>query len=133
MPATMNRSHPTYPDVWAVVTRIPRGKVATYGQIAAILGIPDRARFVGYALHALPPGSPVPWHRVVNARGQVSLRGDSGRTQTALLEREGVAVPGTGIDMMRRRWKAPGSSRRARTPVRAAPPRRRAGRGASQG
>lgn len=106
------RAHPTYPDVWAAVARIPRGKVATYGQIAEILDIPDRARFVGYALHALPPGSPVPWHRVVNARGQVSLRGDPGRTQAVLLENEGVGVPQTGIDLVRKRWK-PAASRRS--------------------
>jgi methylated-DNA-protein-cysteine methyltransferase-like protein len=99
------RANPTYPDVWALVARIPRGAVATYGQIAELLGIPERARFVGYALHALPVGSPVPWHRVVNAQGKVSLRGDAGRTQLALLAEDGVSVPLTGIDLRRRRWK----------------------------
>lgn len=105
---------PLYPDVWALVARIPRGAVATYGQIAELLGIPGRARFVGYALHALPPGTPVPWHRVVNSRGTVSLRGESGRTQIALLEKEGVSVPSDGIDLQRRQWKPAARQRTAR-------------------
>ena len=101
----------TYPDVWALVARIPKGSVASYGQIAELLGIPGHARFVGYALHALPPGSPVPWHRVVNALGKVSLQGDTGRTQIALLASDGVAVPPAGIDLRRRRWNPTASSR----------------------
>ena len=101
----------TYPDVWALVARIPKGSVASYGQIAELLGIPGHARFVGYALHALPPGSPVPWHRVVNALGKVSLQGDPGRTQIALLASDGVAVPPAGIDLRRRRWNPTASSR----------------------
>jgi methylated-DNA-protein-cysteine methyltransferase related protein len=105
------RTRPTYPDVWEMVARIPRGTVATYGQIAELLGIPGRARFIGYALHALPPGTPVPWHRVVNSRGQVSLPGDPGRAQVALLASDGVAVPPAGIDLIRRRWKGPPSRR----------------------
>lgn len=107
------RTGPTYPDVWTVVARIPRGSVATYGQIADLLGIPGRARFVGYALHALPPGTPVPWHRVVNALGKTSLAGESGRTQIALLAKEGVAVSPAGINLRRSRWN-PAASRRIR-------------------
>lgn len=105
-------SHPTYPDVWAVVARIPRGAVATYGQIAELLGIPGRARFVGYALHALPPGTAIPWHRVVSSLGKVSLPGKSGRTQIALLAGEGLTLPPGGIDLRRRQWK-PAVRRRA--------------------
>jgi methylated-DNA-protein-cysteine methyltransferase related protein len=118
----------TYPDVWAMVARIPQGSVATYGQIARLLGIPGHARFVGYALHALPPGAPVPWHRVVNSRGKVSLPGESGRTQTALLAEDGVAVPPAGIDLIRRGWKASSPGRRERKAA-AAASRRRAKRG----
>jgi methylated-DNA-protein-cysteine methyltransferase related protein len=99
------RAHPVYPDVWALVAHIPRGSVATYGQIAKLLGIPGRARFVGYALHSIPPGTSVPWHRVVNARGRVSLPGQAGRTQAALLVQDGVHVPPDGIDLQRFGWK----------------------------
>lgn len=81
-----------YRRIYAVVRRIPRGRVATYGQVAALAGLPGHARQVGYALHALPAGSRVPWHRVVNARGAVSRRARSGGeiTQRLLLEREGI-------------------------------------------
>lgn len=118
----------TYPDVWTVVARIPKGCVATYGQIAELLGIPGHARFVGYALHALPPGSPVPWHRVVNALGKVSLPGEPGRTQIALLANDGVAVPPAGIDLRRSRWNPTASRRTRRKAARTRAPRLGAGR-----
>src|SRR2546423_7905795 len=73
-----------------VVGRIPRGRVATYGQIARLAGLPGQARLVGYAMHALPSGSDVPWQRVVNAKGEISIPGDNGAWQRELLEREGV-------------------------------------------
>ncbi|HXE58821.1 MAG TPA: MGMT family protein [Gemmatimonadales bacterium] len=81
-----------YARIYAVVRRIPPGRVATYGQVAALAGLPGRARQVGYALHALPPHSRVPWHRVVNAQGRISRRARPGDelTQRLLLEREGV-------------------------------------------
>ena len=64
--------------VYAIVRRIPRGRVATYGQVARIAGLGAHARQVGYALAALRPGSRVPWHRVINARGEVSRRARPG-------------------------------------------------------
>ena len=74
-----------------MVRRIPRGRVATYGQVAAIAGLPGRARQVGYALAALKPSTAVPWQRVVNAAGAISLRSSAGGlSQRLLLEREGV-------------------------------------------
>ena len=78
--------------VWAVVRRIPRGRVATYGQVAVLAGIPGQARQVGYALHDLPTGTSVPWHRVVNARGEVSPRATPGHDleQRVRLEVEGI-------------------------------------------
>jgi methylated-DNA-protein-cysteine methyltransferase-like protein len=127
------RTHPTYADVWAVVALIPRGRVATYGQIADLLGIPGHARFVGYALHALPPGSPVPWQRVVNARGRVSLRGESGSSQHTLLEREGVSVSRGVIDLRKRRWNPVGQGRPTRTRRTGTGDRHRAGRFRRQG
>ena len=60
--------------IYAVVSRIPRGRVATYGQIARLAGIPGQARLVGYALHALPADKSLPWQRVVNALGAISPR-----------------------------------------------------------
>ena len=63
----------SYARIYAVVRRIPRGRVATYGQVAALAGLPHAPRVAGYALHALPEGSPLPWHRVVAAGGKLSL------------------------------------------------------------
>jgi len=82
-----------YRKIYAVISRIPRGRVATYGQVAALAGLPGHARQVGTALGSLPDGSPVPWQRVINARGEVSSRGDLGLAegfQRHLLEEEGV-------------------------------------------
>jgi methylated-DNA-protein-cysteine methyltransferase-like protein len=82
----------TYARIYAVIRRIPRGRVATYGQIAELAGLPGHARQVGYALHALPDGTTVPWHRVLNATGALSARAVPGAelAQRQLLEREGV-------------------------------------------
>lgn len=99
----------TYPRVYAVVMRIPRGRVATYGQVAAEAGLPHAPRVAGYALHALPEGSPVPWHRVVAAGGRLSLgRLDpSGAlTQRLRLEHEGVRFDARGcVDLDRHQWR----------------------------
>ena len=76
--------------IHAVVSRIPKGRIATYGQVAQIAGIPRQARLVGYALHALPAKTRVPWHRVVNAQGAISTPPRSAVKQRRLLESEGV-------------------------------------------
>ena len=96
-----------YPRIYAVVRRIPRGRVATYGQVAEAAGLPGRARQVGYALHALPRGTAVPWHRVINAAGRLSRRAIPGGevTQRQLLEREGVAFEGERIAFERFGWR----------------------------
>lgn len=87
----------TYARVYAVVRRVPAGRVATYGQVARAAGLGNHARLVGYALAALPNGTTVPWHRIINARGTVSLRrsGDS-LSQRIRLEREGVRFDARG-------------------------------------
>jgi methylated-DNA-protein-cysteine methyltransferase-like protein len=91
---------PTYARIYAVVRSIPRGRVATYGQVARLAGLANGARQVGYALHALPEHTAVPWHRVVNARGAISLRGGGDMTQRILLVREGVLFGAGGrIDL----------------------------------
>jgi methylated-DNA-protein-cysteine methyltransferase related protein len=82
--------------------------VATYGQVAELAALPGHARQVGYALHALPDGSAVPWHRVVNAQGAVSLRTVAGHDleQRLRLEAEGVEFNARGrIVLARYRWK----------------------------
>jgi len=78
-----------YARIYSVVRRIPRGRVATYGQIARLAGLPGQARQVGYALHAMATERPVPWHRVINARGEISRRSHPGsdEAQRQFLER----------------------------------------------
>ena len=107
----MNR----YETIYAVVRRIPAGRVATYGQIATLAGFDGHARQVGYALHHLPSASGVPWHRVVNARGEISprTRSDSHQLQRNLLLAEGVAFDDAGrVELKRFRWEAEGSGER---------------------
>ncbi len=87
--------------LYAWVKKIPRGKVATYGQLALLLGLPRHARHVGYALAATPENIKIPWHRVVNAQGRISLRranwqSGSDDLQRILLEAEGVVFDATG-------------------------------------
>jgi len=97
-------------QVYRVVRLIPPGQVATYGQIARILGAPRAARTVGWALHDLPADSDVPWQRVVNSRGAISLerRGMGGDLQRALLEEEGVQFgPDGRIDLAVHGWPGP--------------------------
>ena len=98
-----------YTRIYAVVKRIPRGRVATYGQVAQLAGLGRAARQVGYALHALRDDPDrVPWHRVVNAQGRVSVRSDPGADdlQRQLLEGEGVVFDGVGrLPLDRLRWR----------------------------
>ena len=96
-----------YELIWSVVRKIPRGRVATYGQVAELAGLEGHARQVGYALHNLPDHSNVPWHRVVNAKGEISERtaGDSHELQRMLLEAEGVEFDTCGrLELKRYRW-----------------------------
>ena len=99
-----------------MVGRIPRGRVTTYGHVAALCGKPRAARTVGWALHALPDDSGVPWHRVINARGGISISkvGIPPELQRALLEAEGVEFDRHGqVDLARWGWIGP-RARRAR-------------------
>jgi methylated-DNA-protein-cysteine methyltransferase-like protein len=109
-----NRSA-AFRKIWRIVARIPRGRVATYGQIARMAGFGRGARTAGWALHALPgglriDGQPVPWHRVVNAQGRVSPRRGRGSDlaevrQGSLLRREGIRMTSDGtIDLGRFGW-----------------------------
>ncbi|MBT8446814.1 MAG: methyltransferase [Gammaproteobacteria bacterium] len=99
---------PSYDEYYAVIRRIPGGRVATYGQVAAAVGRPRNARQVGYALAALPDGTDVPWHRVVNAGGSISARAEPGREgeQRRLLESEGIVFDARDrIDLKRWQWR----------------------------
>jgi methylated-DNA-protein-cysteine methyltransferase-like protein len=105
----------SYARIYAAVRRIPRGQVATYGQVAALAGLPGRARQVGYALHALRDDSAVPWHRVVNARGAISLPAATGAAlvQRLRLEREGIRFDAKGcVPLARYAW-TPSTRRRS--------------------
>lgn len=98
-----------YDSIYQVVRRIPVGRVATYGQVANLAGYPRHARQVGYALSALRDDSnPVPWHRVVNAKGAVSIRSIPGYEdyQRLLLEEEGIVFNDDGrISLAQYRWR----------------------------
>lgn len=89
----------TFERIYGVARRIPKGRVATYGQLAALAGLPGQARLVGYAMAAVTDASKVPWHRVVNAGGRISLRANepAAALQRVLLEQEGVVFGRGGI------------------------------------
>jgi alkylated DNA nucleotide flippase Atl1/3-methyladenine DNA glycosylase AlkD len=108
----------SYRRIYAVVARIPAGRVATYGQVAELAGLPGHARQVGYALHALTDDTDLPWQRVINSRGEVSARSTffaAAREghQRFLLEEEDVVFDLAGrVDLRLYRWR-PGERRRA--------------------
>ncbi len=95
-----------------VVSRIPRGRIATYGQVARLAGIPGQARLVGYALHALPSGTSIPWQRVVNAQGAISTPAGHDVVQRRILESEGIRfdsrgrIPLASFQWRPRRWRS---------------------------
>ena len=95
--------------ICAVIRRIPVGWVATYGQVAAMAGMPRRARLVGRVLQRLDPGTKIPWHRVVNAKGEVSYslsRNGGDILQRRLLEKEGIEFDAKNrLDLERCRWR----------------------------
>jgi len=92
--------------VWQIVAAIPSGSVTTYGEVARLAGSPRAARQVGGVLRRLPEGSTLPWHRVVNRQGQISLTGPDLQRQRQALLADGVQVTGSGeIDLARYRWR----------------------------
>lgn len=99
---------PTFYDrAWEFVRRVPRGRVVTYGQVAVALGAPRAARAAGYAMASLPAETDVPWWRVINAQGGISLKGRGAEAdlQRSLLEHEGVVFDAEGrVDLRVYRW-----------------------------
>ncbi|HUS23810.1 MAG TPA: MGMT family protein [Candidatus Binatia bacterium] len=93
----------SYARIWAAVTTIPPGRIASFAQVAAAAGFPRQPRLAGYALHRLPAGSDVPWHRVVNAQGRIAFPAASAayREQRQRLESEGVAFVAGRVDWRR--------------------------------
>jgi methylated-DNA-protein-cysteine methyltransferase-like protein len=91
-----------FPRIYEIASQIPRGRVSTYGQIAALVGAPCDARLVGWAMASLPEGSDVPWQRVINSQGKISLKGMSGQVQRMRLEAEGIVFDERGRVNLRR-------------------------------
>jgi methylated-DNA-protein-cysteine methyltransferase related protein len=93
--------------IYAVLAAIPSGVVVTYGQVAELAGLPQAARLVGRTLRHLPEGSTLPWHRVINAAGKISLPpdSDSGKRQVACLQEEGLVVQGNRISLAKYQWR----------------------------
>jgi methylated-DNA-protein-cysteine methyltransferase-like protein len=97
-----------YDRICSVVAKVPKGRVATYGQIAALAGLPGAARQVGYALHARAEARALPWQRIINARGEISLPQEfgMGSVQRQLLEQEGIVFDERGrISLRRYQWQ----------------------------
>lgn len=93
-------------QLYAWMAQIPRGRVVTYGQLAKLIGLPNGARWVGRQMGRLPPGSRLPWHRVINAQGRSSIPADDSgwNRQLRLLMREGVTVVDGRISLRQFRW-----------------------------
>jgi methylated-DNA-protein-cysteine methyltransferase-like protein len=100
----------TYDLIYAVVRQIPYGQVATYGQVAELAGLIGKPRVVGYALYRVTAADEIPWHRVINAKGEVSRsphRNGTDYLQQSLLEDEGIKFDAAGkLNLERYRWIA---------------------------
>ena len=84
-----------YQQIYCLVRLIPKGNIVSYGMIAAALGAANKARVVGYALHRLNPETKIPWHRVINAKGRISIRGDNVR---AIVQKQRLMLEGIIFD-----------------------------------
>ncbi|MBI4810056.1 MAG: MGMT family protein [Ignavibacteriales bacterium] len=96
----------SYEIILETVKKIPRGKVATYGEIARLSGLLNQARLVGYALHSIPNKSKIPWHRVINSQGKISFQRSSSvyHRQRSLLKKEGVYFDKDRIEFKKFGW-----------------------------
>jgi methylated-DNA-protein-cysteine methyltransferase related protein len=108
-PKDQKENSPLYETIYAMVRQIPAGQVATYGQIAELVGLYGRARVIGYALfRAAAPESDIPWQRVINAKGMISrspLRQGSDELQRTLLEQEGIVFNANEqVELQRYQW-----------------------------
>lgn len=96
----------SYPKIWQTVQLIPAGKVASYGQIADLAGLPGRARLVGKSLGFAPKELQVPWYRVLRSNGQIAfpLGSEQAQQQTGLLQQENVAVINNRVNLKLFQW-----------------------------
>ena len=104
-----SKDYSVYQKIYDVVSQIPKGKVATYGQVARVVGR-ITARMVGYAMAALRGRTDVPWQRVINYKGEISPRahGDGSSRQRKLLVAEGIRFDSRGrVDFKKVRWNGP--------------------------
>lgn len=103
----MGKLQEDFEKIWATIRRVPLGRVATYGQIAAECGFPKRPRLTAQALAHVPPGMELPWHRIINAQGRSSMpEGSRGhREQLRRLKAEGVKIVKGRIDLDEYRWQ----------------------------
>lgn len=93
--------------IWATIRDIPRGRVASYGQVAEIAGVHRGARQVGYALRHLPEGHDVPWHRVIRSSGRIAFEtgSDAFNEQARRLMMEDIPILDGRVDMQKYRWQ----------------------------
>jgi len=107
MQLSKSKSQQRFERIWATVSDIPTGSVASYGQIAEIAAIPRGARQVGYALRQLPANSDVPWHRVITSSGRIAFEKGSRayNRQAKRLMMEDVVILEGRIDMQKYRWQ----------------------------
>ena len=122
-------------QIWRLVRRVPRGSVATYGDIAEAVQPPCNPRLIGPALGKAPPGLALPWHRILAAGGRIALPAHQGLEQRLRLEGEGVTFAGKRARLEIHGWKpgkqkesgkqgSAGPEDRVRTKRRGPPPRR---------
>jgi methylated-DNA-protein-cysteine methyltransferase-like protein len=99
--------HTQYPKIWRTVQLIPLGKVASYGQIADLAGLPGRARLVGKSLGYVPNDLDVPWYRVLRSNGQIAFPkgSEQSQIQTGLLQQEDVAVFNNRVKLQLFQWQ----------------------------
>ena len=101
----MSKGQSGWDKVYAMVKRIPRGRVITYGQLAKMLRLPGGARTAGFAIAACPSGRGIPWHRVVGAGGRLLTQEPVASLQRRLLEGEGTHCDGKRVDIVKHQWE----------------------------
>lgn len=103
----MNRSEQQYEKIWRTVLAVPAGKVASYGQIADLAGLPGRARLVGKALGYTPATLDVPWYRILRSNGQIAFPpgSEQAKRQTGLLQEENVVVLNNRVRLKEFQWQ----------------------------
>lgn len=107
MLACMSKQQQAFEKIWATIRRVPLGRVATYGQIATEAGFPKRPRLTAQALANVPPGMELPWYRIINAQGRISIPEDHPgyREQRRRLRGEGIQFDGKRISLETYRWQ----------------------------